>query len=123
MVHGDQKGLVLPPKIAPIQIVIIPIYKGDDKKLVDDALKELHHKLNEKFRIHIDSDPDTSPGAKFYNWELKGVPVRIEIGPRDIVSGQVVIADRISGQKKIVSQTNLIETIEDLLHDIQKQIA
>src|SRR5690606_3947438 len=86
MVHGDESGLVLPPKIAPIQAVIIPILKknADNSAVAAQAqhMKEVLCKVG--IRAHLDNDESQTPGAKFYHWELKGVPVRIEIGPRDL---------------------------------------
>lgn len=100
MVHGDQKGLVLPPKVAPIQVVIIPIFrKGADKQKVLDVAQQIATSLQPNVRVHIDADEHDTPGAKFYRWELKGVPLRIEIGPRDVEQESVMIADRL-GEKK-----------------------
>lgn len=104
MVHGDKKGLVLPPKVAPIQVVIIPIVKkGADNDAVFNVAKKLKERLDSSFRVQIDSDDTKSPGAKFYKWELKGVPLRIEIGPRDMENKQVIIVDRLGLGKEAVS--------------------
>ena len=86
MAHGDDKGLVLPPKVAPIQVVIIPIYKNDnDKENVIEKVNEITNSLESKnLRVHMDSREEFTPGYKFNDWELKGVPIRIEIGPKDI---------------------------------------
>lgn len=113
MNHGDQKGLVLPPKVAPIQVVIIPIFKNDDQRQqilttvqnVADTLKRLN------IRVHIDADEHTTPGAKYYKWELKGVPVRIEIGPRDLAQGVAVVADRLG----LVKETITIQQLSDVV--------
>ncbi len=118
MVHGDQKGLVLPPKVAPIQAVIIPILrKGADVlhllKVVETVKKQLEER---NIRVHIDNEENKTPGAKFYEWELKGVPVRIEIGPRDIEQGHVIVSDRIGlEQKHAVSIADVASNIENLL--------
>ena len=121
MVHGDEKGLVLPPRIAPIQIVIIPILrKGHDNQPVLDKVAEMKQQLESLgIRVHVDVDDSKSPGAKFYHWELRGVPVRIEIGPRDLEQNNVVMADRLSGQKRTVSISALqaeLPILLDLLH-------
>ena len=115
MVHGDDKGLVLPPRIAPIQVVIVPIYRTDeDKKLVLDKAQEIKDKLGEGVRTFIDTDDKKTPGNKFYHWELRGVPVRIEIGPRDLQNNQVTCADRL-GTKEAVSLDTIVKYIPEKL--------
>lgn len=117
MVHGDEKGLVLPPRIAPIQLVIVPILrKGQDNKLVLDKVAEIQAKLEAKgVRVHVDADDSKSPGAKFYHWELRGVPLRIEIGPRDIEQDVVIMADRLTSTKRTVKIGALAEEVPQLL--------
>ncbi len=122
MAHGDQKGLILPPKIAPIQIVIVPIYKDDSKDLVLSKAKDLQKVLGANFRIHADLEENETPGAKFYNWELKGVPLRLEIGPKDIAKNQVMLVDRLSGIKRAVLFDSLDEEIKNQLEQIQKNL-
>ena len=124
MVHGDAKGLVLPPKIAPIQVVIIPIFKGEeqDKNKLLKVVKELEEKLKTKFRVHLDMAQEETPGAKFYKWELKGVPLRLEIGPRDLLANQVIVADRLTSKKQTVSIDNLENFVEQELENIQKNM-
>jgi prolyl-tRNA synthetase len=122
MVHGDQKGLILPPKIAPIQAVIIPIYKkGEEKEAVLSAAQKIKTALS-AHRITIDADEEKTPGAKFYHWEMKGVPLRIEIGPRDIAAQQVVVVDRLGLGKKIVPIASLAQEIPALLDTLQKEM-
>ncbi|MBS1987458.1 proline--tRNA ligase [Candidatus Dependentiae bacterium] len=101
MMHGDQKGLVMPPKVAPIKAVIIPIYKTDDEKLLvlQKAYDVKQLLTTNGMDIVIDADDQKSPGSKFYEWELKGVPVRIEIGPKDLEKNQVVLVSRIEEDK------------------------
>ena len=107
MVHGDAKGLVLPPMVAPIQVVIIPIFgKNDDRSAVMDAVDTIKRDLG-SLRVHVDADDQKTPGAKFYHWELKGVPVRIEIGARDLAQQQAMVADRIGLGKKAVALSEL----------------
>ena len=96
MVHGDDYGLVLPPKIAPTQVVIIPI--AQHKEGVLDKANELKERLKD-FRVTLDDNESYSPGWKFNQWEMKGVPVRIEIGPKDIEKGQCIIARRDTSEK------------------------
>lgn len=124
MMHGDEKGLVLPPKIAPIQVVIVPIYKADaDKKAVLDAVERMAVQLKEhKIRVHIDAQEQVTPGAKFYKWELKGVPVRIEIGARDLASSQAVVVDRIGLGKKPVALDAIVQHVVTLLNDVQVEL-
>jgi prolyl-tRNA synthetase len=116
MVHGDDNGLVLPPKIAPIQVVVIPV--AQHKEGVLDTAWGIKNALKEKFKVEID-DTDNTPGWKFNQWEMKGVPIRLEIGPRDIENNQCVLARRDTGEKVQVSLDDLSETIEQLLEDIQ----
>lgn len=124
MVHGDEKGLVLPPKVAPIQVIIVPIFKkGADSQAVIDAANNLAVRLkNIGVRATIDADTTKSPGAKFFHWELRGVPVRIEIGPRDIEMNQMVVVDRIGLGKKEVLLAQADSYIPDLLDSIQEEL-
>ncbi len=123
MSHGDSKGLVIPPKIAPIQVVIIPIYRGSESEIED--IKNFAHNLAKKlnqFRVFVDDSTEHTPGSKFYNWELKGVPLRIEVGPRDIAANQVVAVDRLGTSKDIISLDILQEKISNKLDNIQKEL-
>ena len=120
MVHGDDNGLVLPPKIAPIQLVIIPV--AQHKEGVLDKAYEIKKQLEKQFRVEIDASESYSPGWKFNQWEMKGVPIRLEIGPRDIENNQVIAARRDNGEKVTLSMNNLNESIEKLLEDIQNSL-
>lgn len=122
MTHGDNKGLILPPKIAPYHVVIVPIFKTDTQQLVMSAVSDIAEILKNKFRVTIDADDSTTPGAKFYKWELKGVPLRIEIGPRDIEKQHVVIVDRLEGVKEMCSWNSLEETAERKLNELQGKL-
>ena len=119
MTHGDNKGLVLPPSVAPYQIVIIPILKADSKDRVLAAVHELANKLKKSFRVIIDTDDSETPGAKFYKWELKGVPVRIEIGPRDLDQHKVMIADRLGLKKEAVLVDGIEQHLEQYMQLLQ----
>jgi len=121
MVHGDDKGLVIPPKVAPTQIVIIPIpFRGAEAALVVAKAKEIAETLKAKgFSIVLDDRQEYTPGWKFNQWELKGVPVRIEIGPRDLKQGQVVMVRRDSGQKIPIKEPDISASAESLLVEIQ----
>jgi prolyl-tRNA synthetase len=121
-IHGDNKGLVMPPAVAPTQVVIIPIiFKGKEKEILD-ACEILSKKLaEENIKSHVDNR-DISPGTKYYDWELKGVPLRIEIGPRDLDKKEIVLVRRDTGEKKSVSQDASIETITVELDNISKNL-
>lgn len=119
--HGDNKGLILPPKIAPIQIVIIPIYTNETKKKVLAAAKKVKNSLG-SFRVMLDDRDEYSPGWKFNEWELKGAPLRIEIGPKDLKKKQVVLARRDVDAKKTVKQTTLKKEANKILEDIQSSL-
>lgn len=122
MVHGDAKGLILPPAIAPIQIVIIPIIREEKRKEILDAVKNIANILKDFARVVVDSDEQATPGAKFYKWELKGVPLRLEIGPKDLEKNQVVIVDRLTGKKEFVSIAELNIKIPEMLSIFQKSL-
>tara|TARA_Y100001934_G_C12377963_1_gene790381 strand:+ start:2550 stop:4016 length:1467 start_codon:yes stop_codon:yes gene_type:complete len=123
LTHGDDKGLRLPPKIAPIQVVIIPIVKNvKEVELLKAYIKPMVKTLkNKNISIFEDWGPNT-PGFKFNEWEMKGVPVRMEIGPRDIKDNKVVLARRDNQKKITVSKENATKNIVDILEDIQKQL-
>lgn len=117
MVHGDDSGLVLPPEIAPVQVMIIPI--SQHKEGVLEKANELKERLSSAVRVKVD-DSDKSPGWKFSEHEMKGIPVRLEVGPKDIEKNQVVLVRRDTREKLFVSMDNLNETVASLLVDIQK---
>lgn len=129
VVHGDEKGLRLPPAIAPIQVVIVPIYKTDDEKaVVLEAAKDLAGSLDE-IRVKIDGREEKSPGFKFAEWEVKGVPVRVELGPKDLEKGQATIVRRDTSEKDAiplaqlngVSMRMLLQKIqENMLHQAEE---
>lgn len=112
-VHGDDKGLCLVPEIAPIQIVFIPIWFKDKKEEVTREVKKLAEELTQ-YRTHID-DRELRPGAKFFDWEIKGVPLRVELGPKDMEKGQVVAVRRDTGEKSFVKRENLKEELDRIM--------
>ena len=123
MVHGDQKGLILPPKIAPIQVVIVPILKKDtDNQAVVDFADQVKKDLAEECSVFVDYDETKTPGAKFYKWELKGVPIRIEIGPRDVQKNKVVVVDRLGESKQEVLAEDIKKYVVQLLVDMQEKL-
>jgi prolyl-tRNA synthetase len=124
MAHADNNGLVLPPKLAPIQVVIVPIYKGNSQL---DAISEIALDLklqleNAGISVKYDNRDTQKPGFKFAEYELKGVPVRLAIGPRDAEEGTVELARRDTLTKETVSRDNIVERVKVLLDDIQKNI-
>jgi prolyl-tRNA synthetase len=96
MTHGDDQGLVLPPAVAPIQVVIVPVYKDTEKATVLEAAHRLAADLKPHFRVRIDDRDHLRPGAKYFEWERKGVPLRLEVGPRDVAKGQAFAAPRVA---------------------------
>ena len=119
MVHGDDNGLVLPPRIAPIQVAIIPI--AMHKEGVLDAANALKERLAETFRVKLDAT-DNSPGWKFAEYEMRGVPLRLEIGPKDIANGQCVLVRRDTREKSFVPLDQLEEAIQNLLDQIHDNL-
>ncbi len=120
MAHGDNRGLKLPPKVAPIQVVIVPI--AQQKENVLEENKKLNERLSKKFRTKLDDRDNYSVGYKFNDWEMRGVPVRLEMGPRDIENEQVTLVRRDNQEKIIVKIDEAEEKINELLEDIQKSM-
>ena len=124
MAHSDDDGLILPPKIAPLQVIIVPIYKGiDQKKIVDEKVNGIVKELKAmNIRVKYDDSENARPGWKFAEYELKGVPIRIAIGARDIENNVVEIARRDTKEKRSISMDGLPLYIEQLLIEIQQQM-
>jgi prolyl-tRNA synthetase len=124
MVHGDDKGLVLPPKITPVQAVIIPIfYKNVAQKLIREKAREILNKLVENgVAAVLDDRPAYTPGWKFNEWELKGVPIRIEIGPRDVKQKQLTLARRDTFERLAVKEEEIVDVVNKLLEEIQSNL-
>lgn len=120
-VHGDNKGIIFPPKVAPIQIVIVPIIFEEQKSAVLKKANQIKNKLK-NYSVHLDDREDYSPGWKFNEWELKGVPVRIEIGPKDIKKNQVVLVRRDTLKKEFIKISDLNKKIKTILDDIQRNL-
>ena len=123
MAHGDDKGLKLPPNLAPIQVVVVPIIPSkEDKNNVMEKVENIKTMLS-NYRLNIDDREEVTPGFKFNEWELKGVPIRIEIGPRDIENNKVILSRRdIDNSKEEVSMDKLESKIDQLLIDIQNNM-
>jgi prolyl-tRNA synthetase len=119
MTHGDDNGLILPPKVAPIQVAIIPV--AQHKEGVLEKANELRELLSKQFRVKLD-DSDNSTGWKYSQYEMKGVPLRLEIGPRDIENNSCVLVSRVSRQKTFVSLDNIVEEIEKALEAVHNEL-
>src|SRR5918995_610474 len=120
LVHGDDRGLRLPPRIAPTQAVIVPIWRGKNKGEVRREAEALYAQLKDSgFRMEVDLDEEHSPGWKFNEHELRGVPVRVELGPRDIERGQAVLIRRDTGEKEFVDRKELPARLEAVMGEIQ----
>lgn len=122
MTHGDEKGLILPPKVAPYQILIVPIFKAGDQHDVKRAAIALSERLSTQFRVELDMDEHITPGAKFYRGELQGVPLRIEIGMRDIENKNVIVANRLTKAKEACSLENITAFCQLQLEAMQQQL-
>jgi len=128
MVHGDDQGLVLPPKLAPTQVVVVPIWKNEDQRVrVLETVARVEAALHEDVRVHVDDRDEYSPGWKFNEWEMRGVPLRVEVGPRDVEQGQAVLARRdVPGRKgkgKVsVPLDELAERVQHMLSTIQTDL-
>ncbi len=119
LTHSDDKGLVIPPKLAPVPVVVVPIYRKDEEKA---AVLEAAHRIGKELGAKVDDREGQSPGAKFFHWERRGVPVVLELGPRDLASGNVVVKRRDTGAKQPVSQDGIAATVSSLLETIQKDL-
>jgi len=122
-IHGDRKGIIVPPEIAPTKCVIVPImFKGKEQIILKKA-KEIESMLKkENISVFIDSRDEIAAGRKFYEWEAKGIPLRIEIGPRDLEKNQITIVRRDSNEKVAINESKVIEKVRELLDNIQKSL-
>jgi prolyl-tRNA synthetase len=119
MTHSDDKGLVLPPKVAPRKAVLVPIYRKDEERA---QVMEVAGKLAAELGAHIDARDGMTPGAKFFHWERRGVPVVFELGPRDVASGNMVIKRRDTGTKEVIPQTAASDKLAATLEAMQKDL-
>jgi prolyl-tRNA synthetase len=126
MTHGDDAGLVVPPRLAPIQVVIVPIYRSADERTltVDKAAAVAAALRAQGVRVHIDNRDNMKPGPKYYEWERKGVPIRIEIGPKDIAKGQLMLVLRVTPaelqRKESVPEAAVASLVSQRLHEVQQ---
>jgi len=119
MSHSDDKGLVLPPKLAPVKAVLVPIYRKDEEK---GRVLEAGHKIAKDIGAKVDDREAQSPGAKFFHWERRGVPVVLELGPRDLASNQIVLKRRDTGAKEALPQAELAAELPAVLTQMQKDL-
>jgi prolyl-tRNA synthetase len=127
MVHGDDKGLILPPKLAPIQVVIVPIFKSDEEKatVMETARRVRAAFVAADIRVKIDERDGVTPGFKFNDWEMRGVPLRVEIGPKDVANGTVALARRDKPGKEgksFVKQNSLLDAVHETLSSVQESL-
>jgi prolyl-tRNA synthetase len=123
MVHGDDRGLVMPPKVAPTQVVMIPIGPPKTREQVIGKTDELYAQLKAAgIRVRVDDRADVSPGWKFNEYEMRGIPLRLELGPRDLENGQCVLVSRVSGEKKSVALDNLVTEVQAMLAQIHTEM-
>ncbi len=123
MAHGDDVGLVLPPRLAPHQVVIVPIWTSDDERVaVAPVAGRIQEELGGEYRVHLDTRETISLGRKFYEWERKGVPIRVEIGPKDVGRGEVMICRRDSGEKDSVPLEVVHQVVSERIEEIQKSL-
>ncbi|MDR0270043.1 proline--tRNA ligase [Paenibacillus sp.] len=123
MVHGDDRGLALPPKVAPTQVIMVPIGPPKTWEAVVGRTDELYSELKKAgIRVRVDDRNDVRPGWKFNEYEMRGVPVRLEIGPRDMENGVCVLVSRITGEKKVVQQAGLVQEVQEMLEQVQREM-
>jgi prolyl-tRNA synthetase len=119
MSHSDDKGLVLPPRVAPVKAVLVPIYRKDEEKT---SVLEAAHRIAAEIGARVDTREGQSPGAKFFHWERRGVPVVLELGPRDLAAGNIVLKRRDTGTKEIVPQAEIAVRLPAVLEQMQKDL-
>jgi len=127
MTHGDDDGLVLPPALAPHQAVVVPIWKSEEERsLVTEAAWRVQRVLSSEMRVHVDERESLNPGAKFYEWERKGVPLRIEVGPREVADQDVVVVRRHTPEgkdrKRTLGESEAFAVIPRMMDEIQRDV-
>jgi len=122
MVHGDDNGLRLPPNVAPIQVIIVPIYKDETAKEVLDYCDTIKNSLKDKYRVKVDTRENQTPGFKFNHWEVRGVPVRLEIGPKEAAEKKLTVFRRDNGIKELVALADLEKRLAELMKEIHANL-
>ena len=126
MAHGDDRGAIFPPMVAPVQVAIVPVPGRDDEstRTVEDAAGRVRRELAAAgLRVEIDTRPGLRPGAKFFYWERRGTPLRLEVGPRDVAAGQAVAVTRHDGQKRTIPLSGIAEAVGEVLGSVQQALA
>lgn len=123
MAHSDDSGLIIPPKLAPTEVVVVPIWRSDDeRRAIFDYLEEIKRRLDGHLRYHVDDRDSFKPGWKYAEWELKGVPVRLEVGPRDLERGGAMVVRRDNRKKQQVSLDDLVTSVRSTLDEMQRDL-
>ncbi|MFB6217749.1 MAG: proline--tRNA ligase, partial [Halobacteriaceae archaeon] len=122
MTHSDDQGLVLPPTVAPEQVVVVPIWQEDTREDVRQYATELAADLDEEFRVHLDDRDERNPGFKFNEWELKGVPLRVEVGPAELEAAELTLVDRPDGEQVTVDRADAVAAVEERLDEVYEKL-
>jgi prolyl-tRNA synthetase len=122
MTHSDDQGLVLPPTLAPTQVVVVPIWNEGTKAEVLDYAGELAAELDAEFRVHLDDRDERNPGFKYNEWELKGVPLRIEVGPNEVEDGEATLVHRPDGEREVADREGVVESVGDALDTVYAKL-
>jgi prolyl-tRNA synthetase len=122
MTHSDDQGLVLPPALAPEQVVVVPIWQEDTREEVLEYSAELAAELDTEFRVHLDDRDERNPGFKYNEWELKGVPLRIEIGPNEVADGEATLVHRPDGENEVADRDAIVDAVDDALDTVYAKL-
>jgi prolyl-tRNA synthetase len=122
MTHSDDQGLVLPPTLAPEQVVVVPIYQEDTEEEVLGYSAELAAELDAEFRVHLDDRDERNPGFKYNEWELKGVPLRIEVGPNEVADDEATLVQRPDGERTVTDRDDVEDAVQDALDDVYAKL-
>jgi prolyl-tRNA synthetase len=122
MTHSDDQGLVLPPELAPEQVVVVPIWQEETRETVLEYAAELAAELDTEFRVHLDDRDDRNPGFKYNEWELKGVPLRIEIGPNEVEDGEATLVHRPDGERVVADREGIGGAVDEALDTIHAKL-
>jgi prolyl-tRNA synthetase len=122
MTHSDDQGLVLPPALAPEQVVIVPIWQEDTEDEVLEYSADLAADLDDEFRVHLDDRDERNPGFKYNEWELKGVPLRIEIGPNEVTDGEVTMVHRPDGESEVADRDAAVDAVGEALDTVYAKL-
>jgi prolyl-tRNA synthetase len=122
MTHSDDQGLVVPPTLAPTQVVVVPIWNEETKDDVLDYAGELAAELDAEFRVHLDDRDERNPGFKYNEWELKGVPLRVEVGPNEVEDGETTLVHRPDGEREVADRDTVTDAVGDALDTVYAKL-